>query len=181
MTAVIERKSIQEKAKLVADLKERIEKAPVVILLDFKRIDANSVAAFRKALKKVDAEMKVVKNTLLYRACTGTQLYDKIDIFTGQTAVIFGYGDLVEPAKLVKEFLKGKEEAKIKGGLVEGVYAEPSKIDYLASLPSKEVLVAQLLAVLQAPITNFVRVLNALPQKTVLVLDAIRKEKEKQS
>lgn len=181
MTAVIERKSIREKANLVSDLKDKLNRAPVVILIDFKKIDANSVADFRKKLKKVDAEMKVVKNTLLYRACTGTQLYDKIDIFKGQTAVVFGYGDLVEPARLVKEFLKGKEEAKLKGGLVEGVYADGNKIDYLASLPSKEVLVAQLLAVLQAPITNFVRVLNALPQKTVLVLDAIRKEKEKQA
>ncbi|MEJ5172585.1 MAG: 50S ribosomal protein L10 [Hydrogenothermaceae bacterium] len=180
MTAVVERKAIQEKAKLVSELKEKFEKAGVVILLDYKKIDANSVAAFRKSLKNANAEMKVVKNTLLYRACSGTELYDKIDIFKGQTAVIFGYGDLVEPAKLLKEFLKGKEEAKVKGGLVEGVYADAAKIDYLASLPSKEVLVAQLLAVLQAPITNLVRVLNALPQKTVLVLDAIRKEKEKQ-
>lgn len=180
MTAVIERKSIQEKARLVSELQGKLQSAPVVILLDFKGVDANSVADFRKSLKKVNAEMKVVKNTLLYRACTGTQLYDKIDVFRDQTAVIFGYGDLVEPAKLLKDFLKGKENVKVKGGLVEGVYADATKIDYLASLPSKETLVAQLLAVLQAPITNFVRVLNALPQKTVLVLDAIRKEKEKQ-
>lgn len=176
-----ERKSIQKKAQLVNELKEKIEKSLVVILLDFKGIDANSVANFRKQLKKNGAEMKVVKNTLLYRACNGTPLYDKIDIFKEQTAVIFGYEDAVAPAKLLKEFLKGKEDAKVKGGLVEGAYADPQKIDFLASLPSKEVLVAQLLAVLQAPITNLVRVLNALPQKTVLVLDAIRKEKEKKS
>lgn len=181
MVVAIERKAIQEKSKLVSELQEKLNKSPVVILVDFKKIDANAVASFRKTLKKSNAEMKVVKNTLLYRACLGTELYDKIDIFKGQTAVIFGYGDLVEPAKLLKDFLKGKEEAKVKGGLVEGVYADASKIDYLASLPSKEVLVAQLLAVLQAPITNLVRVLNAIPQKTVLVLDAIRKEKEKQS
>ncbi|ACN98161.1 50S ribosomal protein L10 [Sulfurihydrogenibium azorense] len=179
--ATLERKSIQKKAELVKEIKEKIEKSPVVILLDFKGIDANSITDFRKQLKKNGAEMKVVKNTLLYRACNGTQLYDKIDIFKEQTAVIFGYEDPVAPAKLLKEFLKGKEEAKVKGGLVEGVYADPQKIEYLASLPTKEVLVAQLLAVLQAPITNFVRVLNAIPQKAVLVLDAIRKEKEKQS
>ena len=178
MTA--ERKSIQKKAQVVQELKEKIEKAPLVILLDFKGIDANSIADFRKQIKKSGGEMKVVKNTLLYRACNGTQLYDRIDIFKEQTAVIFGYEDIVNIAKLLKEFLKGKEDAKVKGGLVEGVFADAQKIDYLASLPSKEVLVAQLLAVLQAPITNFVRVLNAIPQKTVLVLDAIRKEKEKQ-
>lgn len=181
MTLSVERKSIKKKSELVQQLKEKIEKAPVVILLDFKGIDANSVADFRKALKKNNAELKVVKNTLLYRACNGTQLYDKIGLFKEQTALIIGHEDIVAPAKLLKEFLKGKEDAKVKGGLVEGVYADAQKIDYLASLPSKEVLVAQLLAVLQAPITNFVRVLNALPQKTVLVLDAIRKEKEKQA
>lgn len=181
MTLSVERKSIKKKSELVQQLKEKIEKAPVVILLDFKGIDANSISDFRKALKKNNAELKVVKNTLLYRACNGTQLYDKIDLFKEQTALIIGYEDIVAPAKLLKEFLKGKEDAKVKGGLVEGVYADAQKIDYLASLPSKEVLVAQLLAVLQAPITNLVRVLNALPQKTVLVLDAIRKEKEKQA
>lgn len=181
MTLSVKRKSIKKKSELVQQLKEKIEKAPVVILLDFKGIDANSISDFRKALKKNNAELKVVKNTLLYRACNGTQLYDKIDLFKEQTALIIGYEDIVAPAKLLKEFLKGKEDAKVKGGLVEGVYADAQKIDYLASLPSKEVLVAQLLAVLQAPITNLVRVLNALPQKTVLVLDAIRKEKEKQA
>ncbi|GAB6071818.1 50S ribosomal protein L10 [Venenivibrio stagnispumantis] len=178
--AVLERKSIQKKKEIVQELKEKIEKAPIVILLDFKKIDANSVADFRKALKKENAEMKVVKNTLLYRACNGTPLYDKIDIFKEQTAVIFGYGDIVAPAKLLKEFLKGKEEAKIKAGLVEGAFATAKDIEAVASLPSKEQLIAQLLAVMQAPITNFVRVLNALPQKTVMVLNAIKEQKEKQ-
>ncbi len=105
-----ERKSIQKKAQVVQELKEKIEKAPLVVLLDFKGIDANSVADFRKQIKKNGGEMKVVKNTLLYRACNSTQLYDKIDIFKEQTAVIFGYEDIVNVAKLLKDFLKGKPD-----------------------------------------------------------------------
>ncbi len=174
------RKSLIKKQEKINEIKEKLNNAKIVILFDFTGIDANSVADFRKEIKKVNAEMKVVKNTLLYRACDGTELHDKIEIFEGPTALLLGYEDIVEVAKKLTEFLKEFETAKIKGGLVEGKFATPESIESVAKLPSKEQLIAQLLAVMQAPITNFVRVLNAVPQKLVLVLNAIKEEKEKQ-
>ncbi len=174
------RKAILKKQEIVNELKDKIEKAKLIVVFDFTGIDANGMADFRKQIRKKDAEIKVVKNTILYRACNGTELYDKIDIFKGPSAVILAYEDIVAAAKSLKEFLKENESAKVKAGLVEGAYATPEKIDELASLPSREELIAQLLATMQAPITNFVRVLSAVPQKTVMVLNAIKEEKEKQ-
>ncbi|NPA58063.1 MAG: 50S ribosomal protein L10 [Aquificae bacterium] len=180
MTTTEVRKSIQKKQQVVDEVKSKIDRAKLMVVFDFTGIDANAMADFRKEIRKKDAEIKVIKNTVLYRACNGTELYDKIDIFKGPSAVIFAYEDMVTAAKALKEFLKNNESAKVKAGLVEGSYATPEKIDELASLPSREELIAQLLATMMAPVTNFVRVLNAVPQKAVMVLNAIKEEKEKQ-
>ena len=180
MSATEVRRAIQKKQQLVNEVKEKIDRAKLMVVFDFTGIDANSMADFRKEIRKKDAEIKVIKNSILYRACNGTELYDKIDIFQGPSAVIFAYEDIVAAAKALKEFLKNNESAKVKAGLVEGVFATPEKIDELASLPSREELLAQLFATMMAPVTNFVRVLNAVPQKAVMVLNAIKEEKEKQ-
>ncbi len=180
MSATEVRRAIQKKQQLVNEVKEKIDRAKLMVIFDFTGIDANSMADFRKEIRKKDAEIKVIKNSILYRACNGTELYDKIDIFQGPSAVIFAYEDIVAAAKALKEFLKNNESAKVKAGLVEGAFATPEKIDELASLPSREELLAQLFATMMAPVTNFVRVLNAVPQKAVMVLNAIKEEKEKQ-
>ncbi len=180
MSEVVVRKSIQKKQQIVEDVREKINRAKLMVIFDFTGIDANAMADFRKEIKKKDAEIKVIKNTILYRACSGTELYDKIDIFKEPSAVIFAYEDIVTAAKALKEFLKENEAAKVKAGLVEGNFVDAEGIEALASLPSREELLAQLLATMMAPVTNFVRVLNAVPQKAVMVLNAIKEEKEKQ-
>jgi len=174
------RKAIQKKQEIVNEVKDKIEKAKLMVIFDFTGVDANSMADFRKQIRKKDAEIKVIKNTILYRACNGTELYDKINIFEGPSAVIFAYEDIVDAAKSLKEFLKTSESAKVKAGLLDERYVSAEEIDALASLPSREELLAQLFATMQAPITNFVRVLNAVPQKAVMVLNAIKEKKEKE-
>ncbi len=180
MSEAVIRRSVAKKQQLVEEIKENIDKAKLMVIFDFTGIDANSMADFRKEIRKNNAEIKVIKNTILYRACNGTQLYDKIDIFKGPSAVVFAYEDVVAAAKALKEFLKENEAAKVKAGLVEGRFVSAEGIDALASLPSREELLAQLFATMMAPVTNFVRVLNAVPQKAVMVLNAIKEEKEKQ-
>ncbi len=180
MAVVQMRKTLLRKQEIVNEIKEKIEKSKIVIVFDFTGIDANTVADFRKELKKINTDMQVVRNTLFKRACEGTELYDKMNLFEKPSALLFGYDDIVETAKKLNEFLKEYETAYIKGGLVEGRYATAEEIESVAKLPSREQLVAQLLAVMQAPITNFVRVLNGVPQKFVLVLNAIKEQKEKE-
>lgn len=180
MSEAVMRKSIQKKQQIVNEVKDKIERAKLMVVFDFTGVDANSMADFRKQIRKKDAEIKVIKNTILYKACNGTHLYDTINIFEGPSAVIFAYEDVVDAAKALKEFLKTSESAKVKAGLLDGRYISPEEIDALASLPSREKLLAQLFAMMQAPITNFVRVLNAVPQKAVMVLNAIKEKKEQE-
>ena len=174
------RPAIQKKAKLVEEVREKIENAKLMVVFDFTGIDANAMADFRKRVKQRNAEIKVLKNSILIRACGNTPLYDKMEVFKGPSAVILAYEDIVDAAKALKEFLKDNEATTVKGGLLEGEYVSPEQIDAIASLPSREELLAQLFATMKAPITNFVRVLNAVPQKVVMVLNAIKEEKEKQ-
>ncbi len=179
MTTVL-RPAIQKKQELVEEARDKINKAKLLVIFDFTGIDANAMADFRKRIRQKNAEIKVLKNSILYRACSETPLYDKIDIFKAPSAVVFAYEDIVDAAKALKEFLKDNENAKVKAGLLEGEYVTAEQIDAIASLPSREELLAQLFATMQAPITNFVRVLNAVPQKFVMVLNAIKEEKEKE-
>ena len=174
------RPALQKKAKLVDEFKEKLDKAKLMVVFDFTGIDANAMADFRKRIRQKNAEIKVLKNSILVRACSDTPLYDKMEIFRGPSAVILAYEDIVDAAKALKEFLKNNENATVKGGLLDGEYVNPEQIDAIASLPSREELLAQLFATMMAPITNFVRVLNAVPQKAVMVLNAIKEEKEKQ-
>ena len=174
------RPAIQKKAQLVEEFREKLNKAKLMVVFDFTGIDANAMADFRKRIKQKNAEIKVLKNSILVRACSETPLYDKMEIFKSPSAVILAYEDIVDAAKALKEFLKNNENATVKGGLLDGEYVNPEQIDAIASLPSREELLAQLFATMMAPITNFVRVLNAVPQKAVMVLNAIKEEKEKQ-
>jgi len=174
------RPALQKKAQLVEEFREKLNKAKLLVVFDFTGIDANAMADFRKRIKQKNAEIKVLKNSILVRACSETPLYDKMEIFKGPSAVILAYEDIVDAAKALKEFLKNNEAATVKGGLLEGEYVSPEQIDAIASLPSREELLAQLFATMKAPITNFVRLLNGVPQKFVMVLNAIKEKKEKE-
>ncbi len=180
MSEVALRPSLQRKQQTVNELREKLDRAKLLVVFDFTGVDANAMADFRKQIRKKDAEIKVVKNSVLYRACNGTELYDKINVFEGPSAVILAYEDIVDAAKSLKEFLKTSESAKVKAGLLDGKFVTPEEIDAIASLPSREELLAKLFATMQAPIANFVRMLNAVPQKAVMVLNAIKEKKEKE-
>jgi large subunit ribosomal protein L10 len=179
MTTAI-RPAILKKQQLVEEAREKINKAKLMVVFDFTGIDANAMADFRKRIKQKNAEIKVLKNAILSRACSETPLSERKEIFKEPSAVIFAYEDIVDAAKALKDFLKINEAAKVKGGLLEGEFVDAKQIDEIASLPSREELLAQLFATMQAPITNFVRVLNAVPQKAVMVLNAIKEQKEKE-
>jgi large subunit ribosomal protein L10 len=179
MTTAI-RPAIQKKQQLVEEAREKINKAKLMVIFDFTGIDANAMADFRKRIRQKNAEIKVLKNAILSRACSETPIADKEEMFEGPSAVIFAYEDIVDAAKALKDFLKNNEAAKVKGGLLEGEFVDAKQIDAIASLPSREELLAQLFATMQAPIANFIRVLNAVPQKAVMVLNAIKEKKEQE-
>lgn len=177
-----ERKSLQRKRELVASYKERYERAgKTVFFFNFQGIDAFPMSQMRAQIKEVGGEIVVGKNTLFYRAFDGTPLVDHREIFTGPTAALFAYGDVVTVTKKLIEFLKETFEdeykERLKGGLLSGMYVSPEDIVALSQLPSREELIAKLLGVLKGPVANLVFTLKAVPQKLVLTLKAIEEQK----
>ena len=163
-----------QKATAISDLSERFGKAKAAFLVDYKGMNVEEVTELRKQLNRIQAEMKVVRNTLAKRALLDhPETLEAIDKeFVGTNAVVFAYDDVSAPAKALTLYGKDVEELQIKAGVMDGKALTEQQIEYLATLPSKEELQAKLLATFQAPMAKLVRTMNEVPAGFVRVLAA---------
>ncbi|HPY91585.1 MAG TPA: 50S ribosomal protein L10, partial [Lentisphaeria bacterium] len=162
-----------EKKQMVQEVMGLIDNRPV-ILITYKGLKANVFNAFRAKLSEpsINAACRVVPNTLLRIAAKQLGMDALANTpLAGDTALISGAGDPVALAKAVREFAKGREEVKVKLSVVEGALLSEADTYALADLPSREVLLAQVLGLLQAPAGQLVRVLNAKVASIVYVLN----------
>lgn len=168
-----------QKAERITALSDRLSRAKATFLVDFTGMDVEQVTTLRKNLFKIDAEMKVVRNTLAQLALKDHPEADAAleGEFVGTNAFVFAYEDPSASAKALSEFSKDVEALKLKTGVMEGQKLDESKIKYLATLPGKDELRAQLLAVFMAPATNAVRVMNAVPSGFLNVMNAYKDTK----
>lgn len=168
-----------QKAEKIADLSDRFSRSKAAFLVDFKGIDVENITRLRKQLSSMNAEMRVVRNTLAKLALKDhPEKAEAIsDDFVGTNAVVFAFEDVGASAKALSEFSKEVEELVVKSGEMEGKRLDEDKIKYLATLPPKEVLRAQLLGTLAAPASKFVRLLNEVPSSFVRVLNAHKESK----
>ncbi len=169
---------LQAKEAVVSGVKEKIEKAQSVVLLDYRGLTVEEVTALRDQMRSAGVEYKVIKNTMLTRAANELGITGTEELFQGPTACAFGYTDPAVPAKILVDFIKKAKKTEIKGGMLDGKVVGIDQIKYLAELPPKEVLVAKLLGTLNAPISNFVGVLSGVPRAFVCALNAIKEQKE---
>lgn len=163
-----------EKKSLYAELETRTTGALYMILADYTGMNMPQTDELKKSLRENDARFNVVSNRLLNR----TLEVDASAMLTGQTAMIYGAGDVVEVAKIVKKFSKVNKKPIVKGGVLEGKLLSADEVAQLADLPSKPVLQAQLLGTLMAPATQLAGVLHQKVSSIVYVLDAARAKKE---
>jgi len=167
-----------EKATIVEQLSEKLGRAKIAILADYRGLTVAEFEELRVALRKCESEVKVAKNTLLKRAVSGTDFEPITGSCQGTTALTLSYDDPVAPTKVLVDFAKEHDKLVIKTAVLEGKELTNEDLAALSKLPSKDVLRAKLLSVMQAVPTGFVRVLNAIPQQMVYVLQAVKEKKE---
>ena len=169
---------IEEKKKIVDDLHERLSRSKVVILTDYKGLDVSKINDLRRRLLKVEAEFKVVKNSLLARASQGTDAALIKEHFKGPSAVALSYDDPVASAKVLAEFAKEHNELELQAGVLDGKVMGLSEITALSVLPSREILLGQLLSVMNGVPTSLVTALADIPRRFVNLLQAVKDQKE---
>ena len=167
----------EQKENLVADYEHGLAQAPHVFLMAFEGITVPQVTDLRNRVRESGGRYIVVKNRLALRAIEGQNLASLASQFEGATAAAYSNDDAVSIAKALTEFAKEVPAITLKGGLVDGQEVAAEDIKEIASLPSREELLAKLLFLLQSPITNLVRTLNELPRQFVGVLDQIAQNK----
>jgi large subunit ribosomal protein L10 len=149
-----------EKALIVSDLSERLNRSPFVLVTDYQRMKVGQFGELRNRLTPAGAEVHVVKNTFLKRAMAESGMPDVSDQLIGQTAVVTGDKDVAPVAKILKTFAAEFKIATLKIGVVDKAVLSTADVEALAELPSRETLLSQLLGLLLMPATSLVRVLN---------------------
>lgn len=161
-----------EKITIVEDLQAKLNASPFVLVTDYTGLRVDQFSILRNRLAAISSECKVVKNTFLRRALSEAGLPDISTELKGQTAIVIGEKDVAAAAKVLKAFVAEFKKPEIKLGIVGNAIVSTDELNAIADLPSREVLLAQLLGVLQAPASTLVRLLNEPASSLARVLKA---------
>lgn len=169
---------LNKKKEITAQLHEDLKRSKIVIVTDYKGLDVASVTKLRSQLTKENVDYRVIKNTLLRRASENTSTAVLNDMFKGPSAIAISYDDPVSPAKIITKFSEENKKLEIKGAVLDGKLLDADGVKALSSLPSREVLLSQMLSAMNAVPTGIVQVLAAVPRNMMNVLNAIKEKKE---
>jgi len=172
--------NLEEKQKVVEEIKAKFQNSTGVVLADYRGLTVTEVTELRAQLRNAGVEYRVLKNTMVSRAAHELGIEGLDPFLEGPTALAFS-ADPVAPAKILSEFSKKNKKFTIKAGVLEGKVISPDRVKDLANLPSREVLLAQVLAGIQAPLQGMVNVLQGPIRKLVYALEEVRKLKEAQA
>jgi large subunit ribosomal protein L10 len=169
--------NLEEKKAVVAEISEQIARAQAMVVAEYRGLEVTDMTQLRVNARNSGVYFRVLKNTLARRAVQDTPFAGIADQLVGPLA----YGisrDPVAAAKVLHEFAKGNEKFVIKAGAMPNFVMSASDVSNLASMPSREELLAKLLGTMQAPIAKFVQTLNEVPTKFVRGLAAVRDQKQ---
>lgn len=172
--------NFDEKQKVVEEIKQKFQGSSGVVLADYRGMTVSQVTNLRVELRQAGVEYRVLKNTMVRRAADEIGIQGLDEYLEGPTAVAFS-ADPVAPAKILSEFSKKNKTLTIKAGVLEGMVIGPEKIKDLANLPSREVLLSQVLAGMQGPMQGMVNVLQGPIRKLGYAMEEVRKLKEVQA
>ncbi len=165
--------NLEQKQAVVAEVARQVAGAKAIVMVENRGMPVGDMTQLRAKARASGVYFRVVKNTLVRRAVADTPYATLADKMVGPLA--YGMGpDPVAVAKVLSDFAKGHEKFVITGGAMPGQVMSAKDITALASLPSREELLAKLVGTMQAPIAKFVRTLNEVPSKFVRGLAAVR-------
>jgi len=167
-----------EKAEMVAEVKEMIENSSAVYLTDFSGISVADITNIRNEFRKEGVNYKVIKNTLFNRAVSETGKYTKLsDHLVGMTGYAFTSDNPVAPAKIIKKYYDDKQKLGLKACYIEDQFFEGGQLAQLAALPSKKEVIAGILSAINSPASGIVGAINAVMRDLVSVIDEVAKTK----
>ena len=167
----------EEKAAVVAEVSAEVAKAQAIVVAEYRGLEVGAITALRKQARESGVYLRVLKNTLARRAVTGTPFEKLADQMVGP--LIYGMSsDPVAAAKVLNGFAKDNDKLVLKAGAMANSVLDVNGVKALATMPSREELLATLLGTMQAPIATFVRTLNEVPGRFVRTVAAVRDQKE---
>ena len=164
-----------EKTDRVRELKDDLERATVAVLAEYRGLTVVQMNRFRRAVREADGQCRVGKNTLARRAVEASRYEQLKPMLQGPLALILGFKDPVAVAKLAVKFAEELPKLEIKGAVLDGQVLPVAEVKALATLPSREVLLSQLLGLLQAPAAQLLRTLNEPAARVARLVDSIGK------
>lgn len=172
--------SLQQKQDMVAEVSAQVAKAQTMVIAEYRNLTVADMTDLRRKARGAGVYLRVVKNTLARRAIADTPFQGLAEQLVGPLA----YGISIDPvaaAKVLHDYARGNDKLVIKGGAMPHKVMSAKDVATLASMPSREQLIAQLMATMRAPVAKFVQTLNEVPGKFVRTLAALHGEREKQS
>ncbi len=169
--------SLEQKKAVVAEISAQVAKAQVIVVAEYRGLEVGNMTQLRRLARKSGVYLRVLKNTLARRAVSGTPFEKLSEQLTGP--LIYGMSsDPVATAKVLNEFSKTNEKLVIRAGAMPNAVITAKEVKDLATMPSREELLAKLLGTMQAPIVQFVRTLNEIPSRFVRTLAAVQDQKQ---
>jgi large subunit ribosomal protein L10 len=153
---------LKEKQSVVDEIKGKLDRAQSAVVIDYKGITVAEADAMRKKLRESDVDYKVYKNTLLKRAIDGTNYAQLESVLSGPSAFAVSYGDSVAPARVLSGIFKEYKKMEFKAGIIEGAFYDAEGLKQIASLPTRDELIARFLGSVVSPIGQLVRTFKAI-------------------
>ncbi len=150
-----------EKASLLEEIKQKIQQSPFILVTEYSGMNVPQFSELRKRLRGVGARYAVVKNTVLRKVVKDLGFPPMDEVAVGQSAIVVGQSDVCAAAKILKNFSAEFSKPKIRGGILDGALLSVEQVKALGDLPSREVLLAQLLGLLNTPATRLASVISA--------------------
>jgi large subunit ribosomal protein L10 len=172
---------LDDKKAIVAEVNEAAGSALAAVLVDYRGLNVSEMTELRVKARDSNVYLRVIRNTLARRAMAGTEFECLTEAFTGPSLLALSVEDPGAAARLMKDFAKSHDKLQVRALAIGGELLDPSRLDAVASLPTRDEALAMLMGTMLAPITKLAQTLNAVPSKLVRTLDAVRVQKEEQA